>query len=469
MPDPLNDQPTDRPEHGAHGAERNDHGPSDAGVGDGVGGNLARALRPSESRAVPIPADVDPDAARPCGDTKVHAAHTWWNGWWCAGADEHGLRPIRRPAIVDEPFLSRLCRDGECCRCHAVDCIHLCHPAPFERAVGAGTYDQPAGEVPAADPDALTPFVRRRIPECPWVGPHRPHHWFAHHEDDGPYRFACPGKPGDQQADDVRVAVVRQGDLDEIRRRAADRNAARRDADAARKALRTLARAAGRVLEDWAESSQARRIELRKRLFDAVDAAYGVLNGDPSATPPARAAGADEVRAQIEDALDGVLAPPDGEPTALDAGDRRELAAAVMDRVVEPILRERDLAIAHDRQPYPTAEAYERACAALEKHRARADTAESDRDAARADAAALRRQLGEIQRIAPYLCGRHPEYRTDCAGCVARAAVVKIIDGADGREALHAQPRTAVVLDDGPHEVLPGGFLAEELITGEGR
>ena len=34
----------------------------------------------------------------------------------------------------------------------------------------------------------------------------------------------------------------------------------------------------------------------------------------------------------------------------------RELAAAI---------RERDLAIAHDRQPYPTAEAYEKVCAAL--------------------------------------------------------------------------------------------------------
>jgi hypothetical protein len=34
--------------------------------------------------------------------------------------------------------------------------------------------------------------------------------------------------------------------------------------------------------------------------------------------------------------------------------------------------RERDLAIAHDRQPYPTADAYERACLALEVHRDRA-------------------------------------------------------------------------------------------------
>lgn len=30
---------------------------------------------------------------------------------------------------------------------------------------------------------------------------------------------------------------------------------------------------------------------------------------------------------------------------------------------------ERDLAVAHDRQPYPTAQAYEKACAALNRHR----------------------------------------------------------------------------------------------------
>lgn len=38
---------------------------------------------------------------------------------------------------------------------------------------------------------------------------------------------------------------------------------------------------------------------------------------------------------------------------------------------------ERDQAIAHDRQPYPTAWAYEQACAALEKHRKRADKHEA--------------------------------------------------------------------------------------------
>ncbi len=43
---------------------------------------------------------------------------------------------------------------------------------------------------------------------------------------------------------------------------------------------------------------------------------------------------------------------------------------------VARLTRERDEAIAHDRQPYPTVEAYEKACAALHKHEACADAAE---------------------------------------------------------------------------------------------
>jgi hypothetical protein len=52
-----------------------------------------------------------------------------------------------------------------------------------------------------------------------------------------------------------------------------------------------------------------------------------------------------------------------------------QLAAA--DREMEQLRRDRDLAIAHDRQPYPTAWAYEQACKALHKHRDRADRAEA--------------------------------------------------------------------------------------------
>lgn len=45
---------------------------------------------------------------------------------------------------------------------------------------------------------------------------------------------------------------------------------------------------------------------------------------------------------------------------------------------LEKAERERDLAIAHDTQPYPTADAYEKVCAALETHKRRADSAEAD-------------------------------------------------------------------------------------------
>jgi hypothetical protein len=41
------------------------------------------------------------------------------------------------------------------------------------------------------------------------------------------------------------------------------------------------------------------------------------------------------------------------------------------------LVKERDLAIAHDRQPYPTAEAYEAACAALSKTRDERDALQS--------------------------------------------------------------------------------------------
>jgi hypothetical protein len=44
---------------------------------------------------------------------------------------------------------------------------------------------------------------------------------------------------------------------------------------------------------------------------------------------------------------------------------------------VDKLRRDLELAIAHDRQPYPTAWAYEQACKAREKHRERADAAEA--------------------------------------------------------------------------------------------
>ncbi|MEV4287387.1 hypothetical protein AB0K40_17925 [Nonomuraea bangladeshensis] len=51
---------------------------------------------------------------------------------------------------------------------------------------------------------------------------------------------------------------------------------------------------------------------------------------------------------------------------------------AVRDTELEQAREDRDQAIAHDRQPYPTQWAYDQACAALEQHRQRADAAEAE-------------------------------------------------------------------------------------------
>ncbi|MBT2508841.1 hypothetical protein J7I98_23725 [Streptomyces sp. ISL-98] len=70
-------------------------------------------------------------------------------------------------------------------------------------------------------------------------------------------------------------------------------------------------------------------------------------------------------------------------------GDLADAVMAVRDRGMEQLRRERDLAIAHDRQPYPTAWAYKQACAALETYRLRADAAEAVVGQLRAELAAL--------------------------------------------------------------------------------
>lgn len=67
-----------------------------------------------------------------------------------------------------------------------------------------------------------------------------------------------------------------------------------------------------------------------------------------------------------------------GGTTAQVAGSR----AAELRAAISELRRAALLAFAHDRQPYPTADAYDRACAALVKHRERADRAEAERDEA---------------------------------------------------------------------------------------
>lgn len=69
---------------------------------------------------------------------------------------------------------------------------------------------------------------------------------------------------------------------------------------------------------------------------------------------------------------------------------------------VERLTEERDQAIAHDRQPYPTQWAYDQACEALEKHRQRADKAEAERDRLRAalEAATVAESLRDLSKVA---------------------------------------------------------------------
>lgn len=108
----------------------------------------------------------------------------------------------------------------------------------------------------------------------------------------------------------------------------------------------------------------------------------------------ARAADMDEMAASLardgfgDDEIAGLLSRPIEQPTADRAArweaaanaagrevDRNALAVymAVADAEQAELRRERDLAVAHDRQPYPTAWAYEQACKALHRKEAAID------------------------------------------------------------------------------------------------
>jgi hypothetical protein len=82
---------------------------------------------------------------------------------------------------------------------------------------------------------------------------------------------------------------------------------------------------------------------------------------------------------------------PDGEPD-LELGGLAIALGMVANQVkagIAQLTEERDLAVAHDRQPYPTAWAYEQVCKARTKHQERADAAE----------AVLGRVQAELSRI----------------------------------------------------------------------
>lgn len=79
----------------------------------------------------------------------------------------------------------------------------------------------------------------------------------------------------------------------------------------------------------------------------------------------------DDLRKRIHDAIRDSAFP------GLTVQGATDAVLAVRDDELDALRRERDLAVAHDRQPYPTAWAYEQACKALEKHRKRAEVAEA--------------------------------------------------------------------------------------------
>lgn len=87
----------------------------------------------------------------------------------------------------------------------------------------------------------------------------------------------------------------------------------------------------------------------------------------------------------------------------------------------EKAREERDLAIAHDRQPYPTAEAYEKVCAARTKWQARAEKVEAERDQARQQGAEeererLRAALGD-HWLAQVECDHEAKRDRPICGC----------------------------------------------------
>ena len=103
----------------------------------------------------------------------------------------------------------------------------------------------------------------------------------------------------------------------------------------------------------------------------------------------------DRLRAELEDARVDLKS---AEMQRDDYRTAHKTAVAELDEA----RRERDLAIAHDRQPYPTPWAYEQACRALEEHRQRADKAKGEQDRLKADRDRLKdernRRAAQVQR-----------------------------------------------------------------------
>lgn len=130
----------------------------------------------------------------------------------------------------------------------------------------------------------------------------------------------------------------------------------------------------------------AELITLRAQLADALNDKMALIhraNRAEIALAEAQAERDDIARGfvEAERLIQTALLAAEARADALQAErDARVLCAEVNARAWAAdraeLMRARDLAIAHDTQPYPTAEAYELVCAARDKHQARADAAE---------------------------------------------------------------------------------------------
>ena len=116
--------------------------------------------------------------------------------------------------------------------------------------------------------------------------------------------------------------------------------------------------------------------------------------------------------------LDEILALPDIEAPA---GDGSENVASVVASALEALreerdaaIRERDLARAHDTQPYPTSEAYERVCAALEATKRSLEQTRAAMEAG--DACTVCAGTGKPVSGKPCICGGHGGIRNQIIG-----------------------------------------------------
>ncbi|MET8475398.1 hypothetical protein ABZY90_19720 [Streptomyces sp. NPDC006422] len=103
-----------------------------------------------------------------------------------------------------------------------------------------------------------------------------------------------------------------------------------------------------------------------QRRHDAAEAVLAALRRATTLAPADQAARRDRYAAAMA-RRDGHTWPTEFEDDERDYRRRADAAIAVADQEQAELRRERDLAIAHDRQPYPTAWAYEQACAALRR------------------------------------------------------------------------------------------------------